>query len=147
MVRAYIYIISFKNTNDIYIGKTERQDIFKRFKEHKAQKCIVSSYVKNKFNGDWSNVYIDIIDSVDIDDDLTHLLNHPLNIIQDVRYPNSKKYTSIFKTKEDLSKHKLRYTEYFHIHNYNNDNKYNLINISIPRDYDVYDVYKFYNYN
>ncbi len=147
MVRAYIYLISFKNTNDIYIGKTERQDIIKRFKEHKAQKCIVSSYVMDKFNGDWSNVYIDIIDSVDMDDDLTHLLNHPLNFIRDVRYPNSKKYTSILKTREDLSKHKLRYTEYFHIHNYNNDNKYNLINKSIPRDYDIYDVYKFYNYN
>ena len=65
MVRAYIYIISFKNTNDIYVGKTERQDIIKRFKEHKSQICTVSSYVKDKFNGDWSNVYSDVIDSID----------------------------------------------------------------------------------
>lgn len=148
MVRAYIYLISFKNTNDIYIGKTERQNIFKRFKEHKTQICTVSSYVKNKLNGDWSNVSIDIIDSVDMDEDLTHLLNHPLNTITDT-YVNLcfKKYTSCCKTKIELSKHKLTNTEYFHIHNYNNDDKYNLINKSIPRGYEVYDVYKFYSYN
>jgi hypothetical protein len=149
MVRAYIYLISFKNTNDIYIGKTERQDIFKRFKEHKANICgSVWSYVKNKFNGDWSNVYIDAIDSVDMDEDLTHLLNHPLNTITDT-YTNLcfKKYTSHCKTKKDLSKHKLAYTEYFHIHNYNNDDKYNLINKSITCGYNVFEIYKFYNYS
>ena len=33
MVRAYIYLISFKNTDDIYIGKT-KNNIEKRFKQH-----------------------------------------------------------------------------------------------------------------
>ena len=146
MVRAYIYNISFKNTNDIYVGKTERQDIIKRFKEHKSQICTVSSYVKDKFNGDWSNVYIDVIDSIDMDEDLTHLLNYPLNIFTQPKY-NIKKYTSDNNTKISLLNHKLTYTEYFHIHNYNNDNKYNLINKSIVLEYNAYDIYKFYNYN
>ena len=76
----YIYIISFRNTNDIYVGKTERQDIIKRFKEHKSQICTVSLYVKDKFNGDWSNVYIDVIDSIDMDEDLTYI--HTFSFIE-----------------------------------------------------------------
>ena len=34
MCRAYIYLISFKDTTDIYIGKTTN-NIKDRFKEHK----------------------------------------------------------------------------------------------------------------
>ncbi len=146
MVRAYIYLISFKDTNDIYIGKTVHQNILKRKRQHQSDCCsCVHSYVNNRFNGDWSNVYIDIIDSVDMNEDLTHLISHPLNIITQPKY-NIKKYTRNHKTKEDLSKHKLAYVEYFHIHNYNNDDKYNLINKKITNEYDVYDIYKFYAY-
>ena len=72
MVRGYIYLISFNNTNDIYIGKTT-VSIKTRFREHKNDKySSVYKYVKNKFNNDWSNVYIDIIDSIDMNEDLTH---------------------------------------------------------------------------
>ncbi len=146
MVRAYIYLISFKDTNDIYIGKTIHQNIFKRIWQHKSDCCsIVHSYVKKMFNGDWSNVYIDIIDSVDMNEDLTHLLNHPLNIITQPKY-NIKKYTRNNESRKDLSKQKLAYIEYFHIHNYNNDDKYHLINKKISNGYDVYDIYNFYTY-
>ena len=75
-----------------------------------------------------------------MNEDLTHLLNHPLNCNR--RY----KFTSIYETKEDLLNHKLAYTEYFHIHNYKNESKYNLINKKISNGADVYDVYKFYNF-
>ena len=144
MVRAYIYLISFKNTNDIYIGKTIRQNVDERFKDHKGYfSGSVRSYVRDKFDNDWSNVYIDVIDSIDMNEDLTHLINHPLNIFT---YPDYKIYTRKYKTNEDLLKHKLAYTEYFHIHNYKNDGKYNLINKSIVNGYDVYDIYKFLNY-
>ncbi len=150
MVRAYIYLISFKGTNDIYVGKTKYQDVCKRLKGHKKEFCgTVSSYVRNKLNDDWSNVFIDVIDSVDMNEDLTHLLNHPLNIITNTIQCNNtcfKKYTYYYKTQEELSNHKLAYTEHFHIHNYNNDDKYNLINKKITNGYNVYDMYKFYNY-
>ncbi len=139
MVRAYIYLVSFRNTNDIYIGKTTRQNIYTRLKEHKAD-CFssVSSYVNNKLNGDWSNVSIDIIDSFDMNEDLTHLLNHPLNIDT---HTNFKKYSSCYKTQKELARHTLAYTEHFHIHNYNNESKYNLINKKVTNGYDVYDIY------
>ncbi len=68
MVRAYIYLVSFKNSNDIYIGKTKNQKIIKRLHQHKADcSSILNLYVKTKLNGDWSLVDIDIIDSVDMD--------------------------------------------------------------------------------
>ena len=80
-----------------------------------------------------------------MNEDLTHLLNHPLNIITDTKY-NFKKYTWWLKSNDELLQHRLAYAEYFHIHNYKNDDKYNVINISTPNYYVVYDVYKFLNY-
>ena len=143
MVRAYIYLISFKNTNDIYIGKTIRNNVFDRLKGHKKDIfSTVHSYVQEKLNNDWSQVYIDIIDSIDMDEDLTHLLNHPLNIKTRI----FKKYTHNYKTQKELSCHRLANAENFHIHNYKNDSKYNLINKKITNYYDVYDVYKFLNF-
>lgn len=145
MVRAYIYLISFKNTNDIYIGKTKHINIICRFEQHKKDfNSSVNTYVRNRLNDDWSSVSIDVIDSMDMNEDLTHLLNHPLNTA-DPRFNNFRKYTNSYKTKEELLKHKLAYTEHFHIHNYNNEGKYNLINKKITNGYDVYDIYKFYN--
>ena len=148
MVRAYIYVISFKGTNDIYIGKTKYQDVCKRLKGHKSDFCsTVCSYVRNTLNDDWSNVFIDVIDSVDLNEDLTHLFNHHLNTIKFSKDDYVfKKYTYNYKTQAELSNHKLTYTEHFHIHNYNNDDRYNLINKKITNGYDVYDMYKFYNY-
>ena len=150
MVRAYIYLISFKNTNNIYIGKTTNQDVYKRFKTHKADCCSsVNLYVKEKLNDDWSDVCIDIIDSVDMNEDLTHLLNHPSNTINsNLSSPkyDYKKYTGYIQSNKGLLKDKLAYTECFHIHNYNNNENYNLINKQITNSYDVYDKYKFYHY-
>ena len=105
MGRGYIYLISFKDTNDIYIGKTT-YDIKKRFKEHKYnKKCVVNNYVKNKLSNNWDDVYIDIIDSVDINEDLTHLINHPLNI--------NRKYTKYYLGK--LGEYKLKVIEKYYI--------------------------------
>ena len=53
-----------------------------------------------------------------------------------------KKYHTI----SDLLNHKLTYTELFHIHNYKNDGKYNLLNKNINYSRIVYDIYKFYTY-
>jgi hypothetical protein len=50
------------------------------------------------------------------------------------------------KTNEELLNRRLAYTEHFHIHNYKNDGKYNIINKMVS-NYDVYDVYRFYNYS
>ncbi len=87
MVRAYIYLVSFKDTNDIYIGKTKNRNVSYRFAEHKKDlNSSVNLYVKNGFNGDWSNVYIDVIDNIDINEDLTHLLSHPSNTIVEPTY-------------------------------------------------------------
>ncbi len=145
MVRAYNYLVSFKDTKDIYVGKT-KQKLSYRFAKHKKDvNSSVNSYVKNKFNDDWSNVYIDVIDSIDMNEDLMHLLNHPLNRITNSN-TNSKKYTWYYKTNEQLLNHKLAFTEHFHMHNYKNEGKYNLINKQITKGYDIYDIYNFYNY-
>ena len=136
MVRDYIYLISFKDTNDIYIGKTKYQNIYKRLKQHKTDySSAVNSYVKKQFNGDWSNVNIDIIDSIDMDEDLTTLPNIP-----------KIKQSPFFDYKRYLINNKLSYTELFHIHNFKNDGKYNLINKKISNAYDVYERYSLYNY-
>ena len=146
MVRAYIYLISFKNSNDIYIGKTKNQNFMKRFNQHKADSSsTINSYVRNNLNGDWSAVEVDIIDSVDMNEDLRHLFNHPTNTLIS-RNSKSRKYTGNAKSNEELLNHRLAYTEYFHIHNYRNGDKYNVINKMIS-NYDVYDVYKFYSYS
>ncbi len=55
MLRAYIYLISFKDTFDIYIGKTTTS-IKQRFCKHKSEGCV-SLYVKEKFNNDKPEVY------------------------------------------------------------------------------------------
>ena len=143
MVRAYIYLISFKDTNDIYIGKTI-VSIKRRFQQHKLLGTVYE-YVKKKFDKDWSNVYIDVIDSIDMNEDLTHLFNHHLNTVVNPQY-NLKLYTSYYTTNSELLSLKLSYTEYFHIHNYKNDGKYNLINKRLSSATDIHDVYKFLNY-
>jgi len=148
MNKGYIYLISFDGNNDIYIGLTTKS-INKRFKEHKKSGTVFE-YVSNNLNYDWSKVHIDIIDTVDMDKDLTHLINHPLNTMQPI-VPTSKiilpKYTSIYNTQYQLVNFKLRNMEMFHIHNYKNEGKYNLINKKIDyfsnRDYMKYN---FFNY-
>ena len=129
MSRGYIYLISFNNTNDIYIGKT-KVSIAKRLKQHKKDNdSSVNLYVRNRFNGDWSNVYIDIIDSIDMNEDLTHL-----------------------KTREELKHYqlhnlnnlKLSTLEMFHIHNYISEGKYKIINNHIQMkkiNDDLYNVF------
>ena len=83
MIRGYIYLISFTDTNDIYIGQTKQKNISIRFKQHKQNYGAVYEYVCYKLNNDWCKVCIDIIDSFDMDEDLTHSLNHPLNIVDE----------------------------------------------------------------
>jgi hypothetical protein len=82
MVRAYIYLVSFKNTNDIYIGQTKCKNVFDRLKQHKRDKlCAVHLYVKHKLNNDWSKVSIDIIDSFDMDEDSVDMYEDHQTII------------------------------------------------------------------
>ena len=110
MCCAYIYLISFKDTN---MGKTEYNYIFKRLAKHKADKLSsVYKHVQNKFNGDWSNVYIDVIDNIKMNEDLTLFLNHPLNTSTDTKY-NFKKYSWWQYINDELLKHRLACTEFF----------------------------------
>ena len=59
----------------------------------KGSTCVIANreyqYI---LNGNWNDICIDIIDSVDMEEDLTHLLNHPLNTITNSKY-NFRKYT------------------------------------------------------
>jgi len=148
MSRGYIYLISFQGTNDIYIGKTIN-DIYHRLYKHKYEYSTVCNYVKYKLNDNWNNVNIDVIDSIDMDEDLTYLFNHPLNIecpIKDI--PSYKKFTSNCLTNKQLLNDRLSYTERFHIQNYKNEGKYNLINKKqIIVQYNSYEIYKFYQYS
>lgn len=152
MYRGYIYLISFKGTNDIYIGKTI-YNIYERFKQHKTDKSTVHFYVKTKLDGNWNNVDIDVIDSIDMNEDLTHLFNHPLNIqyiniVKSIKYNHSfKKFTLKYTSNEQLLKARLEYAERFHIQNYKNEGKYNLINKQIYREGNLFEIYKFYQYS
>lgn len=100
--RAYIYLISFDNTNDIYIGKTTK-NITKRFYEHIYQKGVIHHYMK-KYNS--INLHIDIIDSLDMNE-----------VIYD------KNFNIVSNT------YRLDLLERFHINSYIEEKKYNLINI------------------
>jgi hypothetical protein len=145
MNRGYIYLISFNNTNDIYIGKTTQRNICFRLKDHrKSIDSSVNQYVKSRLNGDWSKVFIDVIDSIDMNEDSTHLISHPSNIFER-NDSKARKYTGFYIKNEHLLRHKLAYTEYFHIHDYKNKGKYNLINKKITNGADVYHIYKFFN--
>ncbi len=148
MSRGYIYLISFQGTNDIYIGKTVN-NIHQRFKQHKTDKSTVHFYVKTKLDGNWNDVYIDIIDSINMDEDLTYLLNHPLNIEYRIKdFPNYKKFTSNCSTNEQLLNDRLSYTERFHIQTYINEGKFNLINKKSKFfQYETFEIYKFYQYS
>ena len=42
MVRAYIYLVSFKDTEDIYVGKT-KQKLSYRFAKHKNNLIVLLS--------------------------------------------------------------------------------------------------------
>ena len=148
MGRGYTYLISFKGTNDIYIGKTTKS-IKERLKGHKVKKCAVCDVVDKKLNGNWNDVCIDIIDSVDMDEDLTDLLNHPSNVKYNAlkkSFLTHRKYTYIYNTKKQLAEYKLAITEQFHINIYKDDDKYNLINRKISK-FDNFKDYEFFQYS
>ncbi len=70
-----LYLVSFKNSNDIYIGKTNLDNTYERLRRHKENFCCVGcSYVSYNLNNGWSNVYKDVIDTADMNEDLTYLL-------------------------------------------------------------------------
>lgn len=140
VMRAYIYIISFKNKNDIYIGKTTK-NIKARFMSHKSS-GTVHQYVKETYDNDWSDVSIDIVDSVSMDEDLTYILNNPFNNIEKNNY---RTYTWNYKTNKELLNFRLDNLERFHMINYKH--KYNLVNKRISSDYKVYETYELFNYN
>lgn len=121
---GYIYLVSFNDdSNNIYIGKT-RCNVFYRLQQHKYHKnSSIKNYVNTYLNNDWTKVNIDIIDIIDTID-LTYI-KHPYLL-------NNK----------SLNNHRLYLIESFHIHNFNNDKKYNLINKQIPtfiqKEYDLF---------
>jgi len=131
---TYIYTISFEHTKDIYIGKTKSID--NSIKYHKNNKnSIVYLYVKENLNNDWSEVNIDIINSIDMDEDLTYLLNDP-NIFN--------KYETKNTPNKRLIQSKIHYTLEYYKQNFNNDILFNVINKNIM-DNNIYDIYMFYN--
>ena len=127
-MRGYIYLISFDNTNYIYIGKT-KQAIEKRFHSHKTNRfSAVYQYMKKN---NIENAYIDIIDSIDMTEDLSYL--------------NDKYDNYVFKL-NNVNDRKLSCLEMFHIHNYIKDGKYKLLNKAITAPNDVllyYDMFFF----
>jgi hypothetical protein len=108
---GYIYLISFDNTNDVYIGKTI-QSIKQRFSSHIRDKnSSVCQHLKK--NPNINVVYIRIIDGMDMDEDLSFLngeLDH-LNC--------------------NLSNFRLEYLEKFYIDKYKKNKEYNVINKGI----------------
>ena len=128
-MRGYIYLVSFENTNDIYIGKTT-QDIKKRLSHHKNDASSAIYQYINSNNID--NVNIDVIDSIDMNEDLTYL-----------KY----KYDNYKINNKNLNDLKLNSLEMFHIHSYKDDGKYNIINKKISPKKLVLFYYDIFNKN
>jgi hypothetical protein len=101
----------------------------------------VRGCVKNKLNNNWDNVYIDIIDSIELNEDLTHLINHPSNI--SCMNKNNTFPITRAKNNPDLIKAKLHITEQIYIFNYYKEGKYNLLN-KFPTTYFNDNVYQFF---
>jgi hypothetical protein len=105
MCRGVVYLISFDNTNGIYIGKTCNK-VNDRFTYHKNNpKSAVYQYIKK--NPSINNVYLDIIDST------------PLGLI---------KYDDGY---EIYGCQNLECLERFHYHNYISEGIYDVINKQI----------------
>lgn len=133
MNETYIYTISFKNTKDIYINKTKSID--NSINYHKNNKnSIVYLYIKENLNNDWSNVNISIIDSINMDEDLTYLLDNP-----DIFYKYACKNTS----NKKLIEFKIYYTLEYYKQIYN-IMLYNILNKKIKDDIYIYEAYMFY---
>ena len=89
--------------------------------------------------------HIDIIDSIDANEDLTHLIIHPSNI-SCVSKRNKYVYPITHaKANPDLIKAKLHITEQFHIYNYYSEGKYKLIN-KVPTKHFNDKEYQFFYY-
>lgn len=105
---GYIYLISFDDTNDIYIGKTI-QSIKRRFQAHiKDKESSVCQHLKK--NPNIKKVNIEIIDSIDMDEDLS-FLNGEYD-----------KYNC------NLANFRLSVLEEFYINKYKENKEYNVIN-------------------
>lgn len=93
MANVYIYIVSFKDRNDVYVGQT-RQNIKDRLSNHLKKDTTIGKFkIKNKILK--KDIYIDIIDSlknIDYDnyDDRQKVSYterfHMLNMMNDERY-------------------------------------------------------------
>ena len=152
MVYNYIYIISFEGRTEIYIGKTN--NIKRRFSEHKQTGPVSDFYYKEFntewFNSDWSKMYIDIIDRVNMDDRILYITKNICKIkdLNKKALMNEKLVSlSFVKLNDYFLDEKVKYTELFHICCYKKENKYWLLNKQIPTDIEIiFEWYKFYNY-
>ena len=152
MVYNYIYIISFEERTEIYIGRTN--NIKRRFLEHKQIGPVCEFYQKEfkteYINSDWSKMYIDIIDSINMDDRIFLYISKNIIKIKDLNKKaliNEKLVSlSYVKLNDYFLTEKLKYTELFHICYYNSKTKYWLLNKQIPTDIEtIFEWYKFYN--
>ena len=137
----HIYLISFKETNDIYIGKTT-QSINNRLEQHLKNNSTIKKYVNTKLKGKWTSVNIDIIDTVNIDKDIKHLYKLLDKNITDEEIKLLENNKQLY---DNIYNKKLQILEHYHIMEYKNNNKYNLINVRIPMNYS-YDNYKIVMY-
>jgi hypothetical protein len=152
MVYNYIYIISFEGRSEIYIGRTN--NIKRRFSEHKqigpVWEFYQNFYETEYINSDWSKMYIDIIDRVNMDDRILYITKNICNIkdLNKKALMHEKLVSlSFVKLNDYFLTEKLKYTELFHICYYNSKTKYWLLNKNIPTDIEtIFEWYKFYNY-
>lgn len=115
-----IYLISFTNYNNIYIGKTK--NILQRFKAHLGSSASpVCQFIKlNKIEK--KDINIDIIDTYDIYKGLE------LDSIYRINYYDSSDYNSFILNGKCLNELKSSVIEAYHIWNYLKNNKYIVLN-------------------
>lgn len=139
----HIYLISFNETNDIYIGKTTYSINSSKFKERLKDIPSINKYVNTKLEGKWTSANIDIIDTVNTDKDIKHLYKLLDKNITDEEIKLLENNKQLY---DNIYYKKLQILQHYHIMEYKNNNKYNLINVKIPTEYNYNDYKKIMGY-
>jgi len=138
---GYIYKIYSTINNNIYIGKTTYNIEYRLNKHMKDKDSVVYKYFKSLHY--CKLVKIEAIEKIDMNEDISYLLDKEYNIKNKVF--NKFMYSLEDKRRliKDLSKIKLSKIEQYYIYKYSKDSNYNLINRLIHKNNELENIYLF----
>lgn len=138
---GYIYKIYSIYDNKIYIGKTTYHIEHRLDKHMKDKNSVVYKYFRSLY--DCKSVKIEAIEKIDMNEDISYLLDDEYNIKNKVfnkyMYSINDKRSLV----KDLSKIKLSKLEQYYIYKYSKDSNYNIINRLIHKNDELVNIYLF----